>query len=713
MAGLTSASVERLRLVPQVALATALVGSGCYDGLDHAVASADGAGSATGSSAGGGSGEAGESDSDGEDAVEVIVEPLHRLNQLEYDNTVRDLLGTTLTPAQFFPPDPATEGFDNVAEGLTLTPQLMDLYASAARDVANDALLVRPRYAIEIGARAHAEQTGQGGNAFDWGWSLPRGGGSGALAFDIELAQAEDVTISILAGGDAVGRPTPEMGVQVDGVEVGHWVVTSLPSTPAVYTTTTAIAAGPHAVRITFPNGDDQPAENVFNSLVVGYLDIESAALFTPPGRAMVFTCEPSEQLDPRPCYHEIVTAFAERAWRRPLEGDEAEELVALWERLAVKERGDDAVLLVVRAILMSSKFLYRPSFPLPDDELDDDADLVPLDDYVLASRLSYFLWSSMPDDALIDAAAAGELRSEEGIRGQVRRMLDDPKADGLRRGFAAQWLSTRTFARHQPDPTLFPMFDEPLRAAMIAEAELFFADFLTNGLPIGEMMTADFGFSNDRLASHYGMPLPGSTEPIEVELGDGDRRGLLTQGAWLVATSASTRTSPVNRGRWILDQLLCNPVPPPPPDIPPLEPPEPGETVRETLAKHRENDVCAGCHDQLDPAGLGMEGFDPVGVVRVLDNGAPIDESGAIPPGTPFVGAAELAELLSGDPRFVGCLTQKLYGYALGRKFEPEDGPIVADIGDALAAEGESLDALIELIAISPGFRMRPREVE
>jgi hypothetical protein len=466
-------------------------------------------------------------------------------------------------------------------------------------------------------------------------------------------------------------------------------------------------------VRVTFPNGEDQPAENVFNSLVVGYLGLESAQLFTPPGRAMVFVCEPSQQLQPRECYHEIVTRFAERAWRRPLTDEETAGVVALWEQLAVKENGDDAVMLVMRALLMSSKFLYRASLVAPSDELDEDADMVPLDDYVLASRLSYFLWSSMPDEELLTAAEDGELHDDDGMRTQVRRMLADPKADGLRKGFASQWLSTRMFAGHHPDPTLYPSFDAPLRAAMTAEAELFFVDFLHNERPIGDMMIAEFGYLNDRLAAHYGVTAPGSAEMIRVEIPEGGRRGLLNQGAWLTATSASTRTSPVNRGRWILDQLLCTVVPPPPPDIPPLEPPQPGETVRETLAKHRENPTCASCHDKLDPAGLGMEGFDPVGVVRTLENGVPIDVSGALPGDQPFEGVEELAAIMQGEPRFVSCVTDKLYGYALGRGIVPQDDVILDRIEDGLAAEGGSLDRLIELIAVSPGFRMRAREVE
>ncbi|MBC8071753.1 MAG: DUF1592 domain-containing protein [Deltaproteobacteria bacterium] len=698
------------RHVSSCALGCAFLLVGCYDGVGDAVL-ASGEDGGTGASSGVSEGSAEGGDTDGEDAVEVEVEPLHRLNQLEYNNTVRDLLGTTLRPADAFPPDNVTNGFDNVAIGLTLTPSLMDLYASAARDVAADALRVRPRYAIEIGARDHATLTGQAGNAFDFGWSLSRG--DEGLSFTVELAQAEDVTYSILAGGDAVGRPTPIMGLEIDGVELTRWTVTSLPSTPAVYSAAGPLAAGAHTVRITFPNGDDQPAENVFNSLVVGYLELESAQLFTPPGRAMVFVCEPSQQLQPRDCYHEIVTRFAERAWRRPLTSEESAGVVALWEQLAVKENGDDAVMLVVRALLMSSKFLYRASFIAPTEDMDEDTDLVPLDDHVLASRLSYFLWSSMPDDELLAAAADGELRDDDGMRAQVRRMLADPKADGLRQGFASQWLSTRMFARHAPDPTMFPSFDTPLRTAMIAEAELFFADFVRNGRPLGDMMTAEFGYLNDRLAAHYGVAAPGSAELIKVEIPQDGRRGLLTQGAWLTATSASTRTSPVNRGRWILDQLLCNPVPPPPPDIPPLEPPQPGETVRETLAKHRENVACAGCHDLIDPAGLGMEGFDPVGVARTHENGVPIDVSGALPDNQPFDGVEELAAIMQGEPRFVSCVTDKLYGYALGREVVAQDDAILDRIEDGLVAEGGSLDRLIELIAVSPAFRMRPREVE
>ncbi len=691
-------------------LTTTSLLAGCYQGSARSP-SDDSGGPSSGSGAQDGTAtDTGDSDPGDGSVAEVVPEPLHRLNRLEYNNTVRDLLATSLTPADNFPPDNVTLGFDNIAEGLTLTPAQMDLYATAARELASATLETAPRYAQRTGARGHATATGQAGVAFDWGWSMSRHG-EGLSLPAIELAQDELLTVSILAGGDAVGEPTPEMGLLIDNVEVGHWIVTSLPTTPIVYTVQIPLAAGQHAVAISFPNGADQPADNIFNSLVVGYLDVASEATLVPAGRALVYTCEPAQAPVPDDCYREILTGFAARAWRRPLTAAESDALVDLWQQLRAAEGDDIAVGLVVRAVLMSAKFLYRPSFAAADS--DPARGPAPLDDYVLASRLSYFLWSSMPDAPLFAAAADGSLRGEDGLRDQVARMLADPKAAGLRRGFASQWLATRALALHAPDPATFPAFDEPLRAAMIAEAELFFGDFMVNGRPIGEMMTPDFAYLNDRLAQHYHLPLPGSQTPIRSELPDGSRRGLLMQGAWLTANSASNRSSPVARGRWILEQLLCVSISAPPPDIPPLMPPAEGQTQREMLAQHRQNPVCAGCHDLLDPAGLGMEGYDGIGAERDLENGHSVDVSGAIPPGTPFSGSGELALLLEDDPRFVECLTDKLFTYALGRQKTIPDIAHREAIHAALPGQGGTLDGLIELIVTSPAFRMRSEKAQ
>ncbi|MEJ7732460.1 MAG: DUF1592 domain-containing protein [Polyangiaceae bacterium] len=316
-----------------------------------------------------------------------------------------------------------------------------------------------------------------------------------------------------------------------------------------------------------------------------------------------------------------------------------------------------------------------------------------------------------MPDDELFEAARSGSLRDAGELRAQVQRMLGDDKASALRKGFAAQWLSTRMLAGHAPDPNAFPYFDEPLRAAMIEETELFFDDFLHNGRPIRDMLVPDFGYLNDRLARHYRLPEPGSDELVRVELSGDQRRGLISQGAWLTAMSASTRTSPVIRGRWLLEQALCQEMAAPPPDIPAFKEPKEGATIRETLAEHRANPKCASCHDLLDPAGLGLEELDGIGAWRETEKGKPVDSSGAIPPGKPFWGAAELARTLADDPRFSECLTSKLYMYAMGRTLEASDKAFLADLGDELPVAGGSLDRAIELIVLSPAFRMRNAE--
>lgn len=641
----------------------------------------------------------------------VAPEPLHRLNRLEYDNTVRDLLGVTITPAQDFPPDSATEGFDNLADGLSLSPSLMDLYYTASRNLTKAALNDTPRYTQRVDARPHAAATQQLGTPFDWGWSLTRQGSRSLDLGSVTLPEEEAVTISILAGGDHTPdprTPVPDMTLMIDGAAAQTWTVTASPTAPAAYTLQTTLAPGDHTLSVVFSNGFDQPAENVYNTLVVGYVDVTSDTRVTPPGRAMLYVCDPTKSTDSAGCHRKILTRFVERAWRRPLTAQEIEDVFSLWKELAATEGDEMALSLVVRGILVSSQFLYRPSFTgvALGGGFDGAEGLEPLDDYTLASRLSYFLWSSMPDEALFEAAKLGQLRTDEGLRAQVTRMIADPKASALRKGFAAQWLGTRKTASAQPDATRYPMFDEPLRAAMIAEAELFFDDFLRNGRPMSEMFAPDFGYLNDRLATHYGMALPGSDEVKRVKLSPGDRRGLLTQGAWITATSSHALLVPPARGRWILEQLLCIVVPPPPPGVP--QPVESNAPVREKLRLHREDPSCQGCHDLIDPAGLGMEEFDVIGARQTMDGGQPVDPSGAIPGGSAFVGAAQLASILQQDRRVPDCITEKLMTYALGRSLEAGDKAFLSDITDQLPLEGDSVAKAIELIVLSPAFRMR-----
>ncbi len=641
----------------------------------------------------------------GKEPGRVVAEPLHRLNRLEYNNTVRDLLSTPLRPADAFPPDPSVGGFDNVADVLNLPPSLFALYADAARALADDALRIRPRYTEKLEAQLLGIK-GQAGSAFEnWGWSM-----DAVFNATLTVPQDEQVTINLLVGGAHSAKPpAPQLTLLVDGAALRTWTVTAPPSAPVVVSASVALTKGAHAVRLSFDNRYNQPAENEGNQLVVGYIQAVSAALSTPPGRQRLYTCMPAEAPDAAACYTEILTGFAARAWRRPLSAEEAAGLAQLWSKLAATEPQEEALILCVRAVLLSSKFLYRASYDAPAGAATPTPEWVPLDDHALASRLSYFLWSSMPDEALFEAARSGALRTDDGLHAAVTRMLADERSAGLRQGFASVWLWARALRTAAPDETAFPDFDEPLRQAMISETELFFGDFLHNGQPVQRMLKPDFTFANDRLAKHYGLPLPGSADPVRVTLPPGARGGLLMQGAWLTATSDPTHTSPVRRGRFILEQLLGQIIPAPPPGIPALSTSNPNLTMRERLAEHRANEKCALCHDVVDPVGLGMEEFDGVGARRQMEQGKPVDTSGALGKDKPFFGADQLAGLIQEDPRFTSTLVRNLYAYALGRGLVPEDESFLAELKDSFVSRGERLDALVELIVLSPSFRMRP----
>lgn len=640
---------------------------------------------------------------------QLAPELLHRLNRLEYNNTVRELLGTSLTPADSFPADSNLDGFDNFAEGLSLSPALMDLYVSAARDLAQAALLVTPRYReyFEAKALGKAPGYGYGASAFTLA--------STSLVAQLSLAQAEKVTIVVPAGGTTSKAAQPIMSIQIDGEAPRTFTVEALPSAPKTYEVAADLSAGPHTITVKCDNYVNLPADNITNQLVVSSIEARSEAQVVPAARAKIYTCEPAQAADPEACYERIVTGFAERAFRRPLTAAESRSLLELWQKLRQSETEDDAISLVVRSLLVSPNFLYRPSFELDAALRADAQGLVPLDDYTIGSRLAYFLWSSMPDQALFDAAKASALQTEAGLSSQVARMLADPRASALEEGFAAQWLNGRQLLHISKDPEKYPDFDEPLRVAMAAEVNRFFGAFVSAELPVGRMLDPGFGFVNDRLAKHYGLPLPGTEQLTRVSLPAGTRGGVLFQGAWLTASSEANRTSPVKRGRFLLERILCRAVPPPPPDIPAFKEPEADVTMRERLAEHRKSAACAGCHNLLDPVGLGLEELDGIGGLRTLEAGAPIDTTGGVPPNAdafaadaPYAGGLELVAKLKDDPRFTRCLTQKLYSYALGRSLVPGDQPYWEALADAQGA-ATTLPQLIRAIALSPAFRRQP----
>jgi hypothetical protein len=399
------------------------------------------------------------------------------------------------------------------------------------------------------------------------------------------------------------------------------------------------------------------------------------------------------------------IAQFAGRAFRRPPTEEEIDRLFELmrfaWEQDSSEE---EIFKTAVVAVLASPQFLFR----VEDGPAPDDADGIrQLDGYELASRLSYFLWSSMPDEELFELAEAGKLTEPEMLASQTRRMLADPKSRALVKNFAGQWLQLRDVMRVSPNPDQFPGFDDELRLAMRRETELFFETVIRNDLSVLEFLTADFTYVNERLAEHYAMEGVRGEKFRRVSLGD-RRRGVLTHASILTLTSNPTRTSPVKRGKWILDNILGEPPPPPPPDVPELE--EGAETfgsLRERMEQHRSNESCAVCHRKMDTLGLGMENFDAVGAWRDRDGDYAIDASGNLPGGRSFDNAAELMQILAEDKKseFARCLTRKMLTYALGRGLNPLDRCAVDDIVRELEEDEHRFSTLVTSIVTSPPF--------
>lgn len=631
---------------------------------------------------------------------------VHRLNNTEYNNTVRDLLGTERAPADEFPIDDYSHGFDNIADVLSMSPIQVELYHRAAHELALEAMhdaIVVEDHLVEAedvgGTTGHVNPADTA-----WVFNLP-----GRLDATMALPEAGTYVIQVRAWGRQAGDELAKMEVSIDGEPIATIEVDAVFSAPKVYEIEHEFYAGPAGVSVAFINDFSDVAQNLNRNLIVDWVSLRGplGATGETPIRDAILSCDPSGD-DPEPCLREIITSFGKRAWRRPLSDDEVNDALALFE-LAVAEGGDahDGIQLIIEDFLASPHFLFR-------FEIDPDPTSLeprPLDDYELSSRLSYFLWSSMPDDELFAAADAGLLGQPDELRRQVERMLADPKADALVENFAAQWLFLRGLEDHAPDAEAFPEFDEKLRLSMIEETKRFFTEFLHDDLPVSEMLTAEFTFIDERLAAHYGMPFTGSSFE-KVSLAETERSGLLGQASILTVTSHPNRTSPVKRGQWVLEQLLCSGPPPPPPGVEGLlsEGPVTG-SIREQMEQHRTDPACIACHKAMDPVGFALEHFDAIGNWRDVDGEYEIDATGVLPDGQSFDGAVELGAVLAGDPRFTRCMTEKMMTYALGRGVELNDEPVVDRIHDEFLAGGASLRELITLVATSYPFLYRRGE--
>jgi hypothetical protein len=633
---------------------------------------------------------------------------LHRLNRAEYNNTVRDLLGTTRTPADDFPADDRGYGFDNIADLLTLSPVQLELYQGAAETLVAEALRspVIPPARVQLEAET---LTATVGAATATAWTL---WSNGDLRAPFTPTRAGRYHITVRAWQGRGGPDDARMSLLVDGALAASFTVPNVAAAPGEFGADVTLAAAPVVIAARFTNDFYDGPTRQDRNLYVDWVRIDGPiGLVGPPNvaRDRILTCDPGAPAGEAACARAVIRAFGRRAWRRPLADDEVVRLAALVDVAHAQGEGfEEGLRLALQAVLLSPHFLFRVELDAAPTSLTPHT----LTDHELAARLSYFLWSSMPDDALAALADRGALHEPATLRAQVERMLADPKSRALTDNFAGQWLYTRSLADHDADPTRFAAYTPALRAAFRAETEAYFDAFLREDLSMDQFLTAPFSFVNDALARFYGLAAAPGAGVRRVAL-TGERAGLLTQGSVLTVTSHPDRTSPVRRGQWVLDQLLCEPPPPPPPDVMGLgSEAVPTGSLRRRFEQHRADARCASCHSLMDPIGFAFEHFDAVGAWRALDNGFAIDATGTLP-GTDatFDGAANLAALLARDPRYPRCVARQWFTYALGRGPEPADDAGLDALARDWGAAGMRLRDLVARIATSYTFTHRRGE--
>ena len=680
----------------------------------------------------------------------------HRLNRAEYANAVRDVLGLEVDVRALLLPDEADEGFDNVAASLTLSPAHLERYLTAAREISRlavgDAALAATPAAVSYRVPKLLEQDRRVDAGQPFG---SRGGATVMHQFPADGDYAVAIRLRRQVYDYIIGMGTPQLiDVRIDGRRAGRlrvggeapglpgpmtWNGEIVGETPwelymhaadRALSVPVTVTAGPHEVSVTFV---DTPwvADSVDQPLAVdfgrgsdeqydGLAAVDMVTIIGPqrpgppgdtPSRRRLFVCRPSPALPERACAERIIGRVARRAYRRTVTTADLAPLLAFYEQGAARGGFEAGVQAALERLLVSVPFLFRL-------EHDPSGPSTPatyrLSDVDLASRLSFFLWSSVPDEALLDLAEAGRLSQPDVLGAQVGRMLADPRADTLVTNFAFQWLGLRKVEAVLPDANVFPEFDENLRRALLEEARLFVGSQLRNDRPLVELVSADYSFINARLAEHYGIAGVHTDLYRRHTFTDGVRGGVLGLGAMLLATSYPDRTTPVLRGTWILDTLLGMPPPPPPPDIPDLAATdEDGRplTMRAQMERHRRNPACASCHSRMDPLGFSLEQFDAVGRVRTHVLGQPVDASAVFADGTPIDGVAGLRRfVLSRTDGLRATLAARMLTYAIGRQLTVHDQPAVRAIEQATRAGGDTWSALVQAVVRAVPFQMRSR---
>ncbi len=666
------------------------------------------------------------------------TDTLRRLNRTEYQNAIRDLLALEIDATTHLPNDEPSHGFDNVTVG-NLSPTLLERYVTAAQKIARlavgapakfpsgDTFRIRPDLTQEEHVEGLPIGT-RGGTLIPYVFSQ-----DGEYEIQIRLARDRNEQVEGL-------RKPHDVEVLIDRERVKLFTVKppgadkNAERVDAHLKFRVSVPAGPHDVGVTFIKDPSvvleterkpyvarfnmhrhpRTAPALYQVSITGPFDANGSG--RTPSREAIFGAvhsAPNTLAEQESAARQILSKLMRRAYRRPVSDDDRRKPMQFFREGSAEGGGFEAgVENAVSAVLVSPNFLFRVEEDPP-----GLASGTPyhISDLELASRLSFFLWSSVPDDTLLEAAIRGDLRRPERLEQQVRRMLDDPRSASLVTNFAAQWLHLRSLESATPDLRRFIDFDDNLRQAFRRETELFFEHILRADRPVTELLAADYSFVNERLAKHYGIPHIYGSHFRRVSFGDDPARqrgGLLRQGSVLTVTSYATRTSPVIRGKWVLDNLLGMPPPPPAPDVPALDSNETISaklTVRERLAAHRANPACASCHNLMDPIGFALENFDAVGRWRTTEEGRPVDNSGGFADGSEFSGVAGLERALLKRPDlFAGAVSEKLLTFALGRGVEYYDGPAVREIVRRAGAEKFRFSALIIGIVNSTPFQMR-----
>jgi mono/diheme cytochrome c family protein len=650
----------------------------------------------------------------------------HRLNRAEYSNAIRDLVGVDVRPGEWLPVDDSGYGFDNIAAVLSTSPALLDRYMSAAHKVSWLAVGDLAQKPVEEIYDAKRDPL-KGSRNERLSDELPFDSRAGIVARhyfpldaeyvfkvrvlgarpDGEQAEADpyQLRVPVKAGLHTIGvtsprenlkpeRDAPAGGQPGGGGRVG---TTEIPW-PVDVRLDGARVKRFDVVAATPPE---------INKLVVG-------GPYAPAGRGdtlsrrTIFTCRPSQPAQEAACARSILNALARRAFRRPVTKADIDPLYAFYQQRRAGADFESGIQAAIEAMLVAPEFLFRVE---QDPVSAKPGEPHRITDVELASRLSFFLWSSIPDEELLTLAERGRLSDPTALERQVRRMLDDPRADALVSNFAGQWLHLRNVDTVKPDPILLP-FDEALRQAFLTETTLMVSSIVREDRSLLDLLSADYTFVNQRLAEHYGIPRVYGSQFRRVALDDVNRRGLLGQGSVLTVTSYPNRTTVVQRGKWILENLLGTPPPPPPPDVPELKAAPHGKllTMREQMEVHRANPACAACHARMDPIGFALENYDAVGQWRAKDAGTAIDARGTLPDGTEFEGPAGLSQLLLSKYRddFVRTATEKLLTYALGRGVEHFDAPTIRSISREAARDNYRISSLVLAVVNSAPFQMR-----